>query len=164
MNNDEFVIEPQQTNLLEIELLGSFAGIGSDNIHVDTTAGWEAQPALVAKLGHLYVYSDYAEKDGVDIPAVKVGDGVSLVVDLPFITVDLTDIETALSAIQSALEDKVDKVEGKGLSTNDFTDALKDKLDGIENGAQVNTITGVKGSAEADYRTGNVEITKANIG
>ena len=164
MNNDEFVIEPQQTNLLEIELLGSFAGIGSDNIHVDTTAGWEAQPALVAKLGHLYVYSDYAEKDGVDIPAIKVGDGGSLVVDLPFITVDLTDIETALSAIQSALEDKVDKVEGKGLSTNDFTDALKDKLDGIENGAQVNTITGVKGSAEADYRTGNVEITKANIG
>ena len=164
MNNDEFVIEPQQTNLLEIELLGSFAGIGSDNIHVDTTAGWEAQPALVAKLGHLYVYSDYAEKDGVDIPAVKVGDGVSLVVDLPFITVDLTDIETALSAIQSALEDKVDKVEGKGLSTNDFTDALKDKLDGIESGAQVNTVTGVKGSAEAEYRTGNIDITKANIG
>ena len=68
-----------------------------------------------------------------------------------------TEIDTALSG-------KQDKEEGKGLSSNDFTDALKTKLDGIEAGAQVNTLTGVKGSAESDYRTGNVEITKANIG
>lgn len=33
---------------------------------------------------------------------------------------------------------KVDKVPGKGLSTNDFTDAYKNKLDGIEPGAEVN--------------------------
>lgn len=33
---------------------------------------------------------------------------------------------------------KVDKVTGKGLSTNDFTDTLKDKLDGIASGAEVN--------------------------
>jgi len=33
---------------------------------------------------------------------------------------------------------KVDKVEGKGLSENDFTDTLKTKLDGIQAGAQVN--------------------------
>jgi len=62
------------------------------------------------------------------------------------------------------LEKKVEKEAGKGLSTNDFTDTLKDKLDGIEAGAQVNTITGVKGDSESDYRTGNVNITKTNIG
>ena len=33
---------------------------------------------------------------------------------------------------------KVDKVVGKGLSTNDFTDILKTKLDGIQDGAEVN--------------------------
>ena len=33
---------------------------------------------------------------------------------------------------------KVDKIAGKGLSENDFTDADKSKLDGIEAGAQVN--------------------------
>ena len=33
---------------------------------------------------------------------------------------------------------KVDKVVGKGLSTNDFTDTLKTKLDGIQDGAEVN--------------------------
>lgn len=40
----------------------------------------------------------------------------------------------------------------------------KVKLDGIENGAQKNTITGVKGDNEATYQVGNVNITKANIG
>ena len=39
---------------------------------------------------------------------------------------------------------KVDKVEGKGLSTNDFTDADKEKLDNIEAGAEVNVIETIK--------------------
>ena len=35
---------------------------------------------------------------------------------------------------------KVDKINGKSLTSNDFTDEYKDKLDGIEEGAQRNTI------------------------
>lgn len=42
------------------------------------------------------------------------------------------------AASEDDLAAKVDKVTGKGLSENDFTDALKSKLDGIEAGAQVN--------------------------
>ena len=37
-------------------------------------------------------------------------------------------------------DNKVDKVSGKGLSANDFTTTLKDKLNGIAAGAQVNKI------------------------
>lgn len=66
--------------------------------------------------------------------------------------------------VQTQLNGKVDKVTGKGLSTNDYTSAEKTKLSGIETGAQKNTITGVKGSAETTYRTGNVNITATNIG
>ena len=66
--------------------------------------------------------------------------------------------------VQTQLNDKVDKVTGKGLSTNDYTSAEKTKLSGIETGAQKNTITGVKGNAETTYRTGNVNITATNIG
>lgn len=40
--------------------------------------------------------------------------------------------------INSALSNKVDKVSGMGLSTNDYTTAEKTKLSGIETGAQVN--------------------------
>lgn len=36
------------------------------------------------------------------------------------------------------IDNKVDKVEGKGLSTNDYTTAEKEKLSGIEDGAEVN--------------------------
>lgn len=39
---------------------------------------------------------------------------------------------------------KVDKVEGKGLSTNDLTDALLLKINGIEEGGQVNEIESIK--------------------
>lgn len=45
--------------------------------------------------------------------------------------------------INTELDKKVDTVEGKGLSANDFTDALKTKLDGIDTGAQVNYIKSV---------------------
>mgnify|MGYP003289172305 CR=1 FL=1 len=45
-----------------------------------------------------------------------------------------------------------------------FTTAEKTKLSGIETGAQVNTVTGVKGNSETSYRTGEINITKANIG
>ena len=50
------------------------------------------------------------------------------------------DTDNDQSARIEALESgKVDKVEGKGLSSNDFTNAYRDKLDGIAQGAN-NTV------------------------
>lgn len=48
-----------------------------------------------------------------------------------------------ISKIKTALGGKVDAVSGKDLSTNDYTDAEKQKLSGIESGAQVNVIESV---------------------
>ena len=42
--------------------------------------------------------------------------------------------------VKTALDNKVDKENGKGLSTNDYTTNEKNKLGGIESGAQVNVI------------------------
>ena len=50
---------------------------------------------------------------------------------------DLTDYATE-EYVQQETSGKVDKVDGKGLSTNDFTDALLDKLNDIESSAQRN--------------------------
>lgn len=66
--------------------------------------------------------------------------------------------------MQTYLSQKVDKESGKQLSTNDYTTEEKNKLAGIESGAQKNTVTGIKGNAESSYRTGNVNLTPANIG
>lgn len=45
-----------------------------------------------------------------------------------------------------------------GISANDFTDTLKSKLDGIESGAQVNTVTSV------NSKTGAVSLTYSDVG
>jgi hypothetical protein len=49
-------------------------------------------------------------------------------------------------ATKDALNGKVDTVTGKGLSTNDYTTAEKDKLNGIQSGAQVNPKISADGS------------------
>ena len=53
-----------------------------------------------------------------------------------------TEVESAVKELDTRVKananDKVDKVTGKGLSTNDFTNNDKNKLDGIEAGAEVN--------------------------
>ena len=50
----------------------------------------------------------------------------------------------AQATLQANIDNKVDKVTGKGLSTNDYTNDDKTKLDGIAVGAQVNVIESVK--------------------
>lgn len=53
---------------------------------------------------------------------------------------DATDTHpiASITGLVTALGNKVDKVTGKGLSTNDYTTAEKNKLTGIEEGAEVN--------------------------
>ena len=62
--------------------------------------------------------------------------------NFPYKTTPLND--TNLNQLQTnveiALDDKVDKVEGKGLSTSDYTTTEKNKLAGIEPGANKTTI------------------------
>ena len=82
------------------------------------------------------------------------------------------DTDNGQSARIKALElGKVDKVEGKELSSNDFTDAYKTKLDGIA--AQANKyvlptataeiIGGVKVGANISYSNGTISLSKANV-
>ena len=55
-----------------------------------------------------------------------------------FITTMTTAFNELSSAVTSLSNTKVDKVSGKGLSTNDYTTAEKTKLYGIEPGAEAN--------------------------
>lgn len=73
---------------------------------------------LNSKTGHYDIYA-------------LVGEAVELLDDT---TVDLSGY-TDTEALDALLANKVDKVTGKGLSTNDFTTAEKEKLAGIADGA-----------------------------
>ena len=48
--------------------------------------------------------------------------------------------QSKIADLSETFDTKVDKVEGKALSSNDFTNELKNKLDGIDECAQRNTI------------------------
>ena len=65
--------------------------------------------------------------------------------------------------ILAAIAGKVDKVEGMGLSSNDFTDSLLSKLEAIEENAQVNVIEKISvGGSVLDAIDKTVEIPVAN--
>lgn len=81
----------------------------------DTAVNWAKATTFVPKQGEIIVY----DKDSTyNYERFKIGDGVTNVNSLPF-----------------ADDTKVDKVSGKGLSTNDYTTAEKNKLAGIATGA-----------------------------
>ena len=67
--------------------------------------------------------------------------------------------------LKAKLGDKVDKETGKGLSTNDYTTAEQTKLSGIEAGAEVNTIEGIKVNGTLVNPDGNkiVDITVPTV-
>ena len=71
------------------ELLNGGGGGGSD-VMVHTTAEWQQLTSLVSIKGMIYVWSDYKTENGIDIPAMKIGDGLAYVVDLPFATQAIT--------------------------------------------------------------------------
>lgn len=59
------------------------------HIYYATTSGWNEQPSLIAERGAIYVYSDHSSAvvDGEVkvVPGIKVGDGTSYLLDMPFI-------------------------------------------------------------------------------
>ena len=60
-----------------------------------TTAAWNAESDLIGESGAIYIYSDYNVIDNGDgtttnIPGIKIGDGVTYLIDLPFVAGDTT--------------------------------------------------------------------------
>ena len=78
---------------------------------------------------------------------------------VPFLTKTLASLVymTDGTDVETLLNNKVDQVQGKGLSTNDYTTDEKTKLSNIK-------ALAVKGDKETTYREGNVNLTPANIG
>lgn len=110
----------------------------------DTSTNWAKATTFKPLAGEILVYDA-----GTSTPKLKVGNGSTVVTSLPFIG-----------------DDKVDKVSGKGLSTNDFTAAYKSKLDGIASGANAYTHPSYTAKSSGLYKvtvdsTGHVSATAA---
>ena len=85
----------------------------------DTSANWELNNPVLLDGEKIIVITNAGEV------REKIGDGTKTYTQLPF-----TD-----EPLRTLISDKVDKVSGKGLSTNDYTTAEKNKLAGIAEGA-----------------------------
>ncbi len=65
--------------------------IGIRSIQYHTEAEWNAQPTLLTVEGALYIYSDHTKiidpdtREVTVIPAIKIGDGVSYLSQIPFL-------------------------------------------------------------------------------
>ena len=54
-----------------------------------TTADWSANLTYVPLAGELCIWTDYAVVEEQNIPAIKIGDGTTYAVDLPFLCDDI---------------------------------------------------------------------------
>lgn len=135
-------LEPQKIPVYEVKS-------GSDLISVDQSTGTTAIVADTAKLARAVekIETFDTEKASKDIRSNTERN-------------DKQDKQLALhqEGVQRLFRDKVSKIAGKGLSSNDFTNEDKAKLDDIESGAQRNRVNSVNGL------DGNVKITLQGLG
>lgn len=51
-----------------------------------TTEEWNSKPRMVSAKDVIYVYTDHQIVDGQRIPGMKIGDGVTPLIDAPFVS------------------------------------------------------------------------------
>lgn len=106
----------------------------------DTELNWSKATNFIPKQGEIIIY-DIDSNHSYE--RIKIGDGTTKVNNLPF-----------------ADANKVDKISGKSLSTNDYTTAEKNKLAGIAEGAN-KTIVDSELSSTSTYPVQNKVVNAA---
>lgn len=141
--------------MIENVLTDIMAQTGADNVVVDSTTN----EMLSTRLASIAADIEAAAKAGITMEQVQaeVDAKIDALIDGAPETRDtlnelaecLATNESAVDALNAAIGNKVDKVEGMGLSANDFTDILLAKLNGIAEGAT---------KTEASSTNGNIKI------
>ena len=139
-------------------------GTGNTRTITSSTGTDVTVPVVTTSTAGLMATGDKSKLDGIAAGAQvntvtsvagKTGAVALTKADVGLANVDNTsDANKPVStAAQTALDSKVDKVSGKGLSTEDYTSAEKTKLNGIQAGAQVNVATNLGITGTGNTRT-----------
>lgn len=100
---DDLILQLNPPNIQEL-VLGQGTALaltipngsgGNTNVIMDTTANWALRTEYVPKRATIIVYSDRFVVSGQDVPGIKIGDGVTVVGDLPFVS-DNQDVTYAM--------------------------------------------------------------------
>lgn len=81
-----------------IELIGDKSSEDLKIVLRGTKAEWDSQPSLLSEKNVIYIYTDHQTIDNGDgtytiIPAIKIGDGKSYLIDMPFAAADSSLLE-----------------------------------------------------------------------
>lgn len=122
--------------------------------------GRDGHSPYVGQNNNWFVYDDSRDEyiDSGIVATFAVGDGLKVDAQTGQVSVDSTDdvaednnkpvtskgVALVSKEIKDTLSEKVDKVDGKGLSTNDYTSNEKTKLANVADGAQVNVLEGIQ--------------------
>lgn len=147
--------------MIEEALVDLMVQTSADNVIVDA----EKDETLTTRLASIMAEIKTATDDKITATQVdtKISTAINALIDgapetydtLKEIAEYISSDKTAMDALNAAIGGKVDKVEGKGLSAEDFTTALKTKLEGIAEGA-----TKVeKSAANGNIKINGVEAT-----
>lgn len=115
--------------------------------HEDFTSAYKDKLDDIEAGAQVNVQSDWTEEDensdayiaNKPVPlSMAAGEGISITENDNTLTFSVSADYATKTYVQSQTSGKVDKVDGMGLSHEDFTSAYKDKLDAIEDEAQKN--------------------------
>ena len=66
---------------------------GCPNIVYHSMAEWARIPDFLSTKGTIYVYADYRTENNINVPRIKIGDGISSLSEIPFATMSITDAD-----------------------------------------------------------------------
>ena len=131
----------------------------------------QVEAAIKAKVAELMdLINEMGVPEGgitIEMLANSLRSAINSAYQKPSTGIPASDLAQAVRSILNDVASKVDAVPGKGLSTNDFTNELVTKLEGIAAGAQVNVINGIKkydGQALTPDNNGIVTLPNINGG
>ena len=90
-NDYERLVNKPQINSIELSGNLSARDLGLGKVYYDTKENWDIQRSLIAEEAAIYIYSNYEyEEDEVGnripVAGLKIGDGTSYLIDMPFVS------------------------------------------------------------------------------
>lgn len=131
-------------------LTGAMHFVGEATVVIDTKVNNRVDPQIIgynfrdAQPGDVILANNAQEYVWTGTEWRLLGDEGSYVIKGSIVNSDISDTaaisQDKIDGLTDALNNKVTVIEGKGLSTNDYTTEEKNKLQEIEEGAQANVI------------------------
>ena len=165
-------LTPDGNKAVNIDISGKVDKNGDDYMNVKHAADWCGSYVLGDQTGSKNPFLRYrVDTEGMTLKIGNMLDGFTYAENVSIPLIDDTNgvffdpyyyreyIQPLFNdeyALQTTVDNKVDKEEGKGLSTNDFTTDEKNKLAGIASGANKYVLPAATASALGGVKVGQV--------